>query len=157
MLWALFGVIAAGPAAAAAIDLHPHLCIAGAPRDIARIAHGALRIAPCAEAPRTDGWTWLRFRRNPALAPLPANWRLLIDENRFQRIVVVATAGGGDVQRIDHTADAIGKDWAPGDTLAFTIHPSGERLETLAIGFYKLDGALFIRKVVALDPAAERL
>jgi diguanylate cyclase (GGDEF)-like protein len=153
----LCGLMAAAPAAAVAIDLHPHLCISASAQNIAQIARGAYRIAACQQPPRDDGWTWLRLTASPALAPLPADWRLLIDENRFDRIVVTATAHDGSVQRIERTPDTIGRDWAPGNALLFTIHSSGADLAALNIGFERLDGALFIRQVTALDAAAERL
>ena len=37
-----------------------------------------------------DGWTWLTLEPADALAALPADWQLLVDQVRFESIVVTA-------------------------------------------------------------------
>jgi diguanylate cyclase (GGDEF)-like protein len=157
LLAAFLVLFVAPPAMAEIVDLHPQLCIRGQADAIAQIAEGAYRIAPCTDTSTPAGWTEVELHPAPSLAALPQNWRLVIDGNRFDRIVLTATARDGRVQRIARDPDSLGPYWAPGNALSFPIAFGGKDLAKLSLAFERLDGPLFIRKVVAMDATAERV
>jgi hypothetical protein len=156
VLAAFFALFFAVPTMAEVIDLHPDLCIRGQRDEIAQIARGAYRIRPCADPSAADGWTEVELHPSAAISALPPNWRLVIDDNRFDRIVLTAIARDGRIQRIARDQDSLGPYWAPGNALSFPIAFPGKDLAKLTLGFERLDGPLFIRKLVAMDADAER-
>jgi diguanylate cyclase (GGDEF)-like protein len=156
LLAAFLALFIAMPAMAETVDLHPFLCIRGQADEIAQIARGAYRIPPCADPSAAQGWTEVDLHPSPTLSALPANWRLVIDGNRFDRIVLIATGRDGRVQRIAHDQNSVGRYWAPGNAFAFPVAIPGKDLAKLSIAFERLDGPLFIRKLVGMDAGTER-
>ncbi|MBB2205921.1 putative bifunctional diguanylate cyclase/phosphodiesterase [Gluconacetobacter takamatsuzukensis] len=137
------------------VDLHPSICLDGAPGMVEQLAHSAYSIRGCAGPPRTDGWVWLRLSDPSVLKDLPSGWTLLLDENRFDRISVAATNSDGSIQSYTYSDGEVGNDWAPGGLLRFPFDSPGIDISALSIGFHNLDGAIFIRKVEALAPDDE--
>ena len=111
---------------------------------------------PAAMATATDSseaeWTWLTLRNPRTLDALPAGWRLLIDQVRFEDIAVVVTAADGSVERQVLGAGELTDNWAPGGLLKFDIAAPGRSVRELAIGFHRIDDLSLMRKVTATTP-----
>ena len=135
-LWLL---VAAMPAQAQEAQLRRDLAETPAPASMGPQARGA-------------GWTWLTLRDPRKLREMPADWQLLIDQVRFDRIAVAVTAADGSVQRQVLDARQLGKNWAPGGLLKFEIDAPGRSVRELAIGFHRLDDLSLMRKVTAAAP-----
>ena len=88
MVLALFGL--AGAAHAAEVRLRDDLRPSAAPI-----------------ASMDDGWDWLSVRDPRGLDELPADWRLLVDQVRFQEIGIVVANTNGRQSRIFRGADGL--------------------------------------------------
>ncbi|WP_322963942.1 putative bifunctional diguanylate cyclase/phosphodiesterase [Sphingomonas fuzhouensis] len=137
-----------GTASAAPIDLHRSVCSAVLP---AQATNAQVLAAPyrCgAQAPtQSPGWLWLRLDTS-YLGALPANWDLLIDQTRFDRIAVLIV-GRDSTTRVSRSAYELAGHWAPGGLLKFVIAPPGRDVRGLYIGFRRIDDLSLMRKVVA--------
>ncbi len=143
-----------GSAHAEAVRLRGQVCYATAPRDAAADGRSVAALPfDCARAPAysayRDGWVWLKLRDVRALAGLPAGWKLVIDQVRFDRMVVLATARDGTVQAMAVTPDALADDVAPGGMLRFTVARAGADTGALYVGFRRLDHLSLMRKLNA--------
>ena len=166
ILLALFMQLgAAGMASASttgSIELRRQLCQASAPSGFPASAAMLARLKfDCAASPAVssgveyrDGWVWLRLRDARVLRALPPNWQLLVDQARFEQIAVIAVARDGTSQRILLGSHGIGRNWAPGGMMRFTVAAAGADIDHLYLGFDRLDGLSLMRKVAALSPAA---
>jgi len=137
-----------GTASAAPIDLYDHMCSATLP-DRASRAEIATAAYQCgAEAPtRGTDWLWLRLDAS-RLRSLPANWDLLVDQTRFDRIAVLVVTRDGTARQAYSATDLRGR-WAPGGLLKFAIAPPGGEIRGLYLGFRHIDDLSLMRKVVA--------
>lgn len=144
-------------ARAGAVELRGALCVASAPAGPAasdamiarmRFACGTTVTTPDYH----DRWLWLRVNGLSGLRDMPAGWRLLIDQARFDRIAIVAIGRDGRSQRIVRPGDDLGGNWSPGGLLRFTIDRPGAELDQIYIGFARLDALSLMRKVTAAAP-----
>lgn len=99
-----------------------------------------------------EPWTWLSLTEPNVLERLPERWQLLIDQCRFEELVIIATAHDGTTQRIVRSAEGVQGNWAPGGLLRFTIEANGKQIRSLQIGFKALDDIRLMRKVAAASP-----
>ena len=97
-------------------------------------------------------WTWLTLRDPAALRDMPAGWRLLVDQVRFEKIAVAVTTTDGSVQRQEFGAGQLRENWAPGGLLKFEIAAPGRSVSELKIGFRSIDDLSLMRKVTAAAP-----
>ncbi len=132
MVLALFGL--AGAAHAAEVRLRDDLRPSAAPM-----------------AFMNDGWDWLSVRDPRGLDELPADWRLLVDQVRFQEIGIVVTDTNGRQNRIFRRADGLQQNWAPGGVLSFDIPVPGRDVARIDIGFKAIDDLSLMRKVTAVS------
>ncbi|MYM00360.1 EAL domain-containing protein [Novosphingobium sp. FGD1] len=139
------------------VRLRSDMCAAAAPADLPVEAAAVTALpfncaAPPAYAAYRHGWVWLKLRDPAALAQLPRDWRLLIDQTRFRGMAALVVAEDGAVQRIAVTPSTIGDNWAPGAMLRFRIERPGAEVRGLYLGFRQLDHLSLMRKVSAADP-----
>lgn len=107
-------------------------------------------------APRTPHWTWFRLDVG-ALAAMPADWRLLVVQSRFDHVALMAVARDGRVQRIVRPAGGLDGMWAPGGLLRFPVAIPGRDLAGLYLGFDRLDAASLVRAIDATSNVREGL
>ncbi|HEU4651693.1 MAG TPA: diguanylate cyclase, partial [Croceibacterium sp.] len=112
-----------------------------------------LRIAPAPTGSVEANWTWLAVDNAGALDPMPADWRLLVDQVRFDEVGVVVVEEGGRTTKLFRTADRLQGNWAPGGLLAFDIRPPGRAIARLYLGFKAIDDVSLMRKVTAASHA----
>jgi diguanylate cyclase (GGDEF)-like protein len=149
----------AWPAAAQAeiVRLRSDACVAVAPASLLTeaAAVGALPF-DCAETPAyatyRDGWVWLKVRDPRVLSQMPARWRLLIDQARFERMTALVVATDGSVQRMGLTRATVGDHAAPGGMLRFTIDRPGADVREVYVGYHRLDDLSLMRKLSAATP-----
>jgi hypothetical protein len=98
-----------------------------------------------------DGWTWLSTGDAASLAEMPPDWRLLVDQARFDEIGVVVVKKDGSAIRLFRTADRLQDNWAPGGVLRFDIAPAGSEVRELYLGFKGADDLSLMRKVNAVS------
>jgi diguanylate cyclase (GGDEF)-like protein len=140
-------------ASAAGVDLRQAACTT----TLADMATNAAVVAAsyrCGTEAPTDGdnWLWLRLDAS-RLHSLPPNWKLLVDQIRFDRIAVVVTSRSGSVRQTTMHSEL--KDhWAPGGLLKFMIEPPGRDVRGLYLGFHHLDDLSLMRKIVATPGSA---
>jgi diguanylate cyclase (GGDEF)-like protein len=101
-----------------------------------------------------EEWTWLTLESPEALSGMPADWRLLVDQVRFDAIAVVVVQRDGRTIRQVRSADRLQHNWAPGGVLRFDVGPPGREIRQLHLGFKALDDLALMRKVTAVS--AER-
>lgn len=106
---------------------------------------------PVPTGSQQEGWEWLTLYDPSGLDGLPANWRLLVDQVRFEQIEIVVTRKNGQSDRIFRTADDLQENWAPGGVLSFDIPVPGREIARLAIGFKDIDDLSLMRKVTAVS------
>ena len=140
-LAAVWLLAAATLAAAQDVQLRGDLAAASRPAAMAAVADSS-----------EGEWTWLSLRNPRTLDALPAGWRLLIDQVRFEDIAVVVTAADGSVERQVLGAGELTDNWAPGGLLKFDIAAPGRSVRELAIGFHRIDDLSLMRKVTATTP-----
>jgi diguanylate cyclase (GGDEF)-like protein len=98
-------------------------------------------------------WTWLKLRDPGTLREMPAGWRLLIDQVRFDAVAIAVTTADGSVQRQVLGADQLENNWAPGGLITFEVAEPGRSVQELALGFRRIDDLALMRKVTAAAPS----
>ncbi|QXT35633.1 EAL domain-containing protein [Sphingomonas sanguinis] len=144
----LLAALMPGMASAESVDLHRTVCSATLPDDAtnAGIVDAPYRCE--AQAPtRGAEWLWLRLDTSQ-LGFLPANWDLLIDQARFDRIAMLVVTRGGTIRRSLSYAE-LRDHWTPGGLLKFVVPTPGRDVRGLYIGFRQIDDLSLMRKVVA--------
>jgi diguanylate cyclase (GGDEF)-like protein len=111
------------------------------------------REMPSGDQRGRDGLLWFAVVPPDADAvPLAAGWHLLVDNVRFDRMVVeIATAD--DVIRIDRAPGGLGDAIAMGNYLRFDVPVDGAKVQAIRIGYQGLDSPLLMRSVKAVDDA----
>ncbi|WP_404479896.1 putative bifunctional diguanylate cyclase/phosphodiesterase [Novosphingobium sp. BL-52-GroH] len=147
------------PAGAQVVRLRSEVCYATAPAslpdDAAAVA--SLRFDCTAPPPYSayrDGWVWLKLRDPGALAQMPAGWRLLVDQARFDRMATLVVASDGTVHHVALTPRTIGERWAPGGMLRIAVEPAGAQVRAVYLGFRRLDNLSLMRKLSAASAAS---
>jgi len=141
------------PASAVGIDLRQAACTTTL-ADLATNAAVAAASYRCGTDAPSDGgdWLWLRLDAS-RLHNLPPDWKLLVDQTRFDRIAVVVTSASGAVRQTSMHSEL--KDhWAPGGLLRFTIETPGRDVHGLYLGFRHPDDLSLMRKIVATPNSA---
>ena len=107
----------------------------------------------CGPAVRRDNrrWTWLRFDTSSFMS-LPRNWRLLVDQTRFARLVLVTIRRDGTAERLVRTSAQLEGIGAPGGVLSFPIAAQGSDVRALYLGFENIDDLALIRSINAATP-----
>ncbi len=143
----LLGVISA-PASAFSYDVRDHLCFAVTdnevkPADLTNLKYD------CDSDPQNyqKRWLWLRVDDPAALSAVSGDWHLLVDQSRFERIVVVVDTVDGRVRSNKGTTGDLGDNWAPGGHLRFDFSTASPPVTDVFIGFYRLDHLPIMRKV----------
>ncbi len=104
-------------------------------------------------APGDADWTWVELTDPRAIAAMPAGFRLVIDQVRFDSMRIdIAHAGGRIV--IERAGDDLASDWSLGNNLAFEIATPGAEIGSVRIGFRRIDDIGLMRSVKAMAPAA---
>jgi diguanylate cyclase (GGDEF)-like protein len=136
VLLLLIGAAAAGatPANATEVRLREHM-----------------QVAEVSASSAGDGWTWLTLEDAAALGPMPADWRLLVDQVRFEAIAVIVVKHDGQAIRQVRTAGQLQHNWAPGGVLKFDVRPPGSEIRRVHLGFKALDDLALMRKVTAVS------
>jgi diguanylate cyclase (GGDEF)-like protein len=104
-----------------------------------------------------QGWLWFAAEPPDNAAPpaLAANWHLLVDNVRFDRIVVEITTARG-VIRIDRAPGGLADAVAMGNYLRFDMPVPLADVQGIRIGYHGLDSPLLMRSVKAMDEAGLR-
>jgi len=140
-------------ASAAPVDLYRTACRAALPDGATdeAIARAPYRCGP--DAP-TRGSPWLWLRLDPSgLKALPADWVMVVDQTRFDRIAVLTVTPRGE-SRLVRDPSQLHRHWAPGGVMKFVIAPPGREVRALYLGFRNIDDLSLMRKVVAQTDAA---
>lgn len=149
----LLAIFPSHSARAVPVDLHHSLCSALLPNDTPPAAIIAARYRCGTEAPsRGPGWLWVRLDTSK-LAGLPANWELLVDQTRFDRIAILAVTPDVTL-RVERVYADLAGHWAPGGLLKSVIGPPGGDVRGLYVGFRGIDDLSLMRKVVARPPSS---
>jgi diguanylate cyclase (GGDEF)-like protein len=98
-----------------------------------------------------DGWVWLSLENASVLDRMPSDWRLLVDQVRFDEVAVIVVRQEGRTVRLFRTADQLEHNWAPGGVLRFDIEPAGGEIQELFLGFKAVDDLSLMRKVTAVS------
>jgi len=140
-------------ASAAPVDLLRNACSAALPDGASdkAVAFAAYHCGPDAPA-RGGPWLWLRLDPS-ALTALPADWALVVDQTRFDRIAVLTVTPRG-TSRLVRDPSQLREHWAPGGMLKFVIAPPGRDVRALYLGFRNIDDLSLMRKVAARADAA---
>ena len=140
-------------ASAAGVDLRRSICTASLSAAATTATAPSAPYTCGADAPTaSEGWLWLRLDAT-RLRDLPADWSLLVDQTRFERIGVVVTGPGGALLQNETHAD-LTDHWAPGGVLRFRVEPAGRDVRGLYLGFRRIDDLTLMRKVVATSGTA---
>lgn len=107
---------------------------------------------PAQTRPDNLRWTWLRLNQ-AALRNLPANWKLLVDQSRFDRVMLITVQNSGATQKRIWTQSGLQDLGAPGGVLRFAIAPAGNDVQALYLGFDHLDDVSLVRSIVAATAA----
>lgn len=148
-------VLSLTPQTASAAGIH--LRQAACTTKLADMATDAAVVAAryhCGTDAPTDGddWLWLRLDAS-RLHNLPPDWKLLVDQTRFDRIAVLVTSKSGSIrQTLMHSE--LRDHWAAGGLLKFTIDPPGHDVHGLYLGFRHVDDISLMRKIVAMPGSA---
>src|SRR5688500_18769980 len=70
-----------------------------------------LQPAAAPAKPAERGWTWLALENADTFDELPAGWRLLVDQVRFEEVGVVVVRRDGRTTEIFRTADQLQHNW----------------------------------------------
>ncbi|WP_242653593.1 putative bifunctional diguanylate cyclase/phosphodiesterase [Sphingomonas jatrophae] len=103
-------------------------------------------------ATATPDWLWLRLDAT-RLRHLPANWTLLVDQTRFDRIAIIVATRSGTVRHA-HLPSDLDRHWTPGGLLNFSIQSPGRDIQGLYLGFRNIDDLTLMRKIVAAPSSA---
>lgn len=162
ILLCLFGLLVmqagGGVAHADIVRMRSQVCYATTPAsthvDIASVSQLSYDCArtPPASAYR-PGWVWLRLRDPSMVRDMPAQWRLLVDQVRFEEMAVMAVGRDGRVQTFRVTPGSIGDHWALGGMMRFNIDRPGAEIRAVHVGFRHLDDLSLMRKISAASPA----
>jgi len=123
--------------------------------DVARLP---LRQVDCAAATArcalTDpDWTWVELADPKSIAAMPAGFRLVIDQVRFETMRIDIAHDAGRIV-IERAGDDLASDWSLGNNLAFEIDTPGAGIRSVRIGFQRIDDIGLMRSVKAMPPAA---
>jgi diguanylate cyclase (GGDEF)-like protein len=135
-------------ASAAPVDLHRTACSAALPDGATddAIARAAYRCGPGAPT-RGSPWLWLRLDPS-GLKALPADWAMVVDQTRFDRIAVLTVTPRG-ASRLVRDPSQLRQHWAPGGMLKFVMAAPGRDVRGLYLGFRNIDDLSLMRKLVA--------
>lgn len=98
--------------------------------------------------PDTRRWTWLRLDA-AAIGSLPREWRLIVDQTRFERVALITIKHDGTVTRLDRRWTEMQGIGAPGGVLRFPVEPRGNEIRAVYLGFEKIDDLALVRSVTA--------
>ena len=104
---------------------------------------------PCPANLNAD-WVW--FSADPrAAAGLEPDWQLLVDNVRFRQIEIRVRHTGGVFVLTRNQFD-LGKNWAVGNNMRFTVPVAGKDIAAISIGFRSMDSPALMRSIKALSP-----
>jgi diguanylate cyclase (GGDEF)-like protein len=126
------------------------ICAAGAHATEVRLRE-QMQVAETPANSEEDGWTWLTLENADALEGMPADWRLLVDQVRFDAVGVIVVKHDGQAIRQFRTASQLQHHWAPGGVLKFDVRPPGSEIRQIHLGFKAIDDLALMRKVTAVS------
>jgi uncharacterized membrane protein len=141
-------------AAPTVVDLHSGICtvlMPGGASDVA-VRDANYRCGPT-KPTRSKAWIWVRLDAS-RLTRLPAQWTLLVDQTRFDRIAVLVE-DEHELHRTSRTATELDDNWAPGGLMRFLITERGTDIHGLYLGFENIDDLSLMRKIVASTAPAQ--
>jgi diguanylate cyclase (GGDEF)-like protein len=97
-------------------------------------------------------WSWLRFD-GARLATLGPKWHLLVDQSRFDRVMLIVVLKDGTIRHLLRDATQLGGIGAPGGVLDFAIPSRGSTITAIYLGFEHLDNLALVRSVNAATEA----